>query len=83
MLPAAIGAIKMKEIKNIVVVGAGMMGNALAQVFASDPSLNVVLKTRTLKDDRYEAIENNLNIMICRVPQTEEEKKAIIGVYIS
>ncbi len=79
MLPAAIGAIKMKEIKNIVVVGAGMMGNALAQVFASDPSLNVVLKTRTLKDDRYEAIENNLNIMIARGASTEEEKKAIIG----
>lgn len=80
MTPRAVtGAINMGEIKNIVVVGAGMMGNALAQVFASDPGLNVILKTRSLKDDRFEAIENNFNIMIARGAATEEEKKAVIS----
>ena len=54
------------NIKNVVVVGAGMMGNALAQVFASNPDLHVVLKTRALKPDRWEPIENNLDIMISR-----------------
>ena len=33
------------NIKNVVVVGAGMMGNALAQVFASNPDLHVFLRT--------------------------------------
>ena len=67
------------NIKNVVVVGAGMMGNALAQVFASNPDLNVKLKTRSLKPDRWEPIENNLDIMIARGAATEEEKKAILS----
>jgi 3-hydroxybutyryl-CoA dehydrogenase len=77
--PAVIGAIDMRQIKNVVVVGAGLMGNSLAQVFASDPALNVILKTRSLKDDRYEPIENNLDIMIARGAATEEEKKAVLS----
>ncbi len=67
------------DIKNVVVVGAGMMGNALAQVFAANPALHVVLKTRTLKDDRWDPIVNNLDIMISRGAATEEEKAAILG----
>ena len=67
------------NIKNVVVVGAGMMGNALAQVFASNPDLHVFLKTRSLKDDRWVPIENNLDIMIARGAATEEEKKAIMS----
>lgn len=67
------------NIKKVVVIGAGMMGNALAQVFASNPELDVVLRTRSLKPDRYEAIEQNLDIMIARGAATEEEKKAIVS----
>ena len=67
------------NIKNVVVVGAGMMGNALAQVFASNPDLHVILKTRALKPDRWVPIENNLDIMISRGAATEEEKKEIIS----
>lgn len=67
------------KIKKVVVVGAGMMGNALAQVFASDPELDVVLRTRSLKPDRYEAIEKNFDIMIARGAATQQEKKDIIG----
>lgn len=67
------------KIKKVVVVGAGMMGNALAQVFASDSELDVVLRTRSLKPDRYEAIEKNFDIMIARGAATQQEKKDIIG----
>ena len=68
----------MREMRKIVVVGAGMMGNALAQVFASDPELSVILKTRKLKDNRLEAIENNLDIMIARGAATEQETRDIL-----
>lgn len=67
------------EIKKVVVVGAGMMGNSLAQVFAADSNLDVVLKTRTLKDDRWDPIISNLDIMISRGAATEEQKKAVLG----
>ena len=67
------------NIKNVVVVGAGMMGNALAQVFASNPDLHVTLKTRSLKDGRWQPIENNLDIMIARGAATEQEKKDIMS----
>ena len=66
------------NIKNVVVVGGGMMGNALAQVFASNPALHVTLKTRALRDDRWDMIINNLDIMIARGAATEEEKAAIL-----
>lgn len=67
------------KIKKVVVVGAGMMGNALAQVFASNPDLDVILRTRELKPDRYIPIEKNLDIMIARGAATEQEKKDIIS----
>jgi len=66
-------------IKNIVVVGAGLMGNSIAQVFASNSSLNVILKTRQLKPDRWEPIEQNLDMLVARGVLTREEKLAIIG----
>jgi 3-hydroxybutyryl-CoA dehydrogenase len=67
-----------REIKNVVVVGAGMMGNALAQVFAADPGLHTFLKTRAMKDGRYDPIIANLDIMVARGAATEEKKKAIL-----
>lgn len=67
------------EIKKVVVVGAGMMGNALAQVFASNPELTVILRTRSLKEDRWVQIEKNLDIMIARGAATEQEKQDIIS----
>lgn len=66
-------------IRNVTVIGAGMMGNALAQVFASNPRLErVVLRTRRLKEDRYEPIEKNLDIMIRAGVYGPEEKASIL-----
>ena len=67
------------NIKNVVVVGGGMMGNALAMVFASAPDLHVTLKTRKLRDDRWDAIINNFDIMIARGAATEQEKKDVMS----
>ena len=67
------------DIKNVVVVGAGMMGNSLAQVFAADPELVVRLKTRELKPDRFEPIEKNLDVMVQSGAMTNDEKNAILG----
>jgi 3-hydroxybutyryl-CoA dehydrogenase len=67
------------NIKKVVVVGAGMMGNSLAQVFAANPALEVILRTRQLKDDRFAPIEKNLDIMISRGAMAEAEKKEILG----
>jgi len=67
------------NIKNIVIVGAGMMGNSLAQVFAANPALNVKLKTRAIKPDRFEPIEFNLDLLISRGAMTEDEKKKILS----
>lgn len=79
MMPrVAIGGIDMK-IKKVAVIGAGMMGNALAQVFASNPELEVTLRSRQVGDRPYEAIEKNLDIMIGRGAMTEPEKKGIIS----
>lgn len=75
---AVTGGIKM-VIKKVVVVGAGMMGNSLAQVFASNKELNVVLRTRQLKDDRYEPIKKNLDSLIAHGVITEDEKEQIIS----
>ncbi|MCD7948591.1 MAG: 3-hydroxyacyl-CoA dehydrogenase family protein [Oscillospiraceae bacterium] len=69
----------MRTIKNVTVIGAGLMGNALAQVFASSPDISVILRTRQLTEDRYAPIEKNLDIMIARGAATEAEKKAILA----
>lgn len=45
-----------REIKNIVIYGPGLMGNGLAQVFASDPSLKVTMVVRP--EDNAKVHEN-------------------------
>lgn len=66
-------------IKNVTIIGAGMMGNALAQVFAANFELErIILRTRQLKDNRYAPIERNLDIMIASGAATEKEKAFIL-----
>ena len=67
-------------IKNVTVIGAGMMGNALAMVFAMSPDLNVTLRTRTLKDDRYDPIIALLDIMVSRDVITGVQKEEVLSI---
>jgi len=66
------------NIKKVAVIGAGMMGNALVQVFASNRNLEVVLRSRKVADNWREPIAKNLDIMIAKGAATEEEKDYII-----
>ena len=66
-------------IKNVTVIGAGMMGNALAMVFAMSPDLNVTLRTRTLKDERYDPIIAHLDIMVSRDVITGIQKEEVLS----
>ncbi len=78
MLQVGIGGIKVM-IKRITVVGAGMMGNAIAQVFASSPELEVTLFDVEYKENWREPIERNLDIMLSKGAATIEEKAGILG----
>lgn len=69
----------MKTIKKVVIIGAGMMGNSLAQVFAANENLEVVLRTRAIKENQLEPIVNNIDIMIQQNVLTEADKDQIIG----
>ena len=66
-------------IKRVCVIGVGLMGSAIAQVFASNPELHAVLYDIRVADDIFAPIRKNLDIMIARGAATEEEKKAILS----
>lgn len=65
----------MKEIKNILICGAGMMGKGLAQVFSSCADLNVAIHNRRERDV-YGPIEENLNQLKDKGIITDAEVKA-------
>jgi 3-hydroxybutyryl-CoA dehydrogenase len=67
------------DIKKVTVIGAGMMGNALAQVFAANPALDVVLRSRKIEGDMYAPIVKNLDIMIAGGVCTAQEKERILN----
>jgi 3-hydroxybutyryl-CoA dehydrogenase len=67
------------EIRNVTVLGSGLMGNGLAQVFAQDPDTKVILRSRTLKADPLKDIRANLDIMIAREAMTEERAGGILS----
>jgi 3-hydroxybutyryl-CoA dehydrogenase len=68
------------EIKNVAVIGAGTMGNGIAQVTAA-AGYNVVMTD--IKDEftakGIATIENSLNRMIKKGTLQEADKKAIMG----
>jgi len=69
-----------KEIKNIVIMGSGMMGNGLCQVFAADESLNVTLCTRSVANSKaYEGIRTNLQPFIEKGIYTQEYADKLIS----
>ncbi len=70
----------MKEIKNVVICGSGMMGNGLCQVFASDESLTVTLCTRSVANSNaYEGIRTNLKPFVEKGIYTQEYADKLVS----
>jgi len=67
------------SIKNVTIVGAGLMGNGLAIVFAKDKDTNVMLQSIIDKDDPLAEIRANLDMLIERKAMTEEEAGNILS----
>ncbi|MDR0652344.1 MAG: 3-hydroxyacyl-CoA dehydrogenase family protein [Synergistaceae bacterium] len=67
------------EIKKVAVLGTGLMGNGLCQVFAKDKDTTVVLRSRAKKEDPFAAIRANLDILIENGATTEEEAKDLLS----
>ena len=67
------------NIKKIVVVGNGLMGNSVAQVFATNPDLNVKIKYVEHSEDLYAPIKMNLDIMVSKNIISEDEKNDILS----
>lgn len=69
------------EIKVFGVVGAGQMGNGIAQVAASSGGLHVIMNDIEDKfvDKGYDAISKNLDRLIAKEKLTVEHKQEILG----
>lgn len=55
------------------------MGNGLAQVFATCPDVNVILRSRKLSAEPAELLRENLNIMISKSVMTREDADGILS----
>lgn len=67
------------DIKNVTILGSGLMGSGLAQVFAMDEDAKVILRSRSLKAEPQKDIQSNLEIMITRGAMTEEKAQGILS----
>lgn len=67
------------SIKNVTVLGSGLMGNGLALVFAKDRDTHVILRSRSMKNDPLAGIRANLDMLIERNAMTEEEAGGILS----
>ncbi len=62
---------------NITVVGSGMMGNALAMVFASKH--DVIVSSTSKKENPSASIDTNFDILIKQGAATEAERKDVMS----
>jgi 3-hydroxybutyryl-CoA dehydrogenase len=67
------------HIKKVTVLGSGLMGNGLCQVFARDPDASVVLRSRSKKEDPFGTIRKNLGILIENDALTEAGAAGILS----
>ncbi len=69
-----------REIKNIVIYGPGLMGNGLAQVFASNPDLKVTMVVRPEDNANVHAdVLSNLEAFIQKGIYTEAYAKDLVN----
>lgn len=67
------------KIKHIAIIGAGLMGNGLAQVFAGDEDSKVVVQDVVLKNNPHEILRQNLDQLIEKGVMTEEKAGGILS----
>ncbi|MDR1571982.1 MAG: 3-hydroxyacyl-CoA dehydrogenase family protein [Clostridiales Family XIII bacterium] len=67
------------QIRKVTVLGAGLMGNGLAQVFAKNEGIKVVVRSRKVRDEPYAPIEKNLDLLVGKKAISEDEKEGILG----
>jgi len=66
------------KIEKVAVLGSGLMGNGLTQVFARDKDTSVVLRSRSKKDDPFAGVRADLEILVKNDAMTESEAAAIL-----
>jgi 3-hydroxybutyryl-CoA dehydrogenase len=67
------------DIRKVTVLGSGLMGNGLCQVFAKDPGAAVTLCSRSKKEDPFGPIRRNLELLIANGAMAEDEADAILS----
>jgi 3-hydroxybutyryl-CoA dehydrogenase len=69
------------EVKTFGVVGAGQMGNGIAQVAAHPGGLNVIMNdiADEFVDRGYNTISKNLDRLVSKEKITDDQKKEILG----
>ncbi|NLY71965.1 MAG: 3-hydroxyacyl-CoA dehydrogenase family protein [Clostridiales bacterium] len=67
------------SIKNVTVLGSGLMGNGLAHVFAQSEDINVILRSRSKKSNPLGPIKANLDILVSKDALTKEEAEGILS----
>ncbi|RCX07095.1 3-hydroxyacyl-CoA dehydrogenase [Anaerobacterium chartisolvens] len=73
----------MKEIKNVAVIGGGLMGCGIAQVFASCGGLNVNIYDSFVPGEKiYQRIRSNLSMLVDKEVFTQYSADEIVsGIY--
>jgi len=66
-------------IRNVAIIGAGLMGNGLAQVFARDTEAKVTLRDVMTKPNPFAEIRDNLDLLISKKAMTEKEAGGILS----
>jgi 3-hydroxybutyryl-CoA dehydrogenase len=66
-------------INNVTILGAGLMGNGLAQVFAKDEDTKVIVRSRKLRPNPTSGVRANLEVLIDKGALTEAEAGNILS----
>lgn len=69
----------MMSIKNVTVLGSGLMGSGLALVFAKDKDTNVILRSRKFKDDPAAGIKANLDMLVEKDAMSKDDAEAALS----
>ena len=67
------------ERTHVTILGAGLMGTGLAQVFAAEKGTTVTVRSRKLKDDPARDITNNLQLLVSKGALSDVQARGILS----